>query len=122
MIMTNSYVCGRIAEEKALSYLVGQGLKLLEQNYKTPQGEIDIIMRDQGVTVFVEVRARTNNNTMHPLETIDLRKRSRIIRASQAYLQKNKRTHRDICRFDVIVLIGAIESPEIEWIKNAFDA
>ncbi len=113
---------GMLAEEKAFSFLKEMGLQALDRNYRTLRGEIDIIMQDKEIVVFVEVRARTNNNIMDVLETIDHRKRSRIIQASQHYLQKYKTTNKSICRFDVVLFTGPPESAKIEWIKNAFEA
>ncbi|MFQ5659109.1 MAG: YraN family protein [Gammaproteobacteria bacterium] len=117
-----SQLRGHLAEEKALSYLSSKGLKLLERNYRTRRGEIDIIMQDKDTTVFIEVRARTHNDIVEALETIDRRKCTRIIHASRHYLQKYQRTNKDICRFDVVILTGPLESAKIEWIKNAFEA
>ncbi len=118
----DSHQQGILAEEKAFSFLKEKGLKLLDRNYRTHLGEIDIIMQDKETIVFVEVRARTKNNTMDVLETIDHRKRSHIIQTSQHYLQKYKTTNKSICRFDVVLLTGPPESAKIEWIKNAFEA
>ena len=113
---------GRLAEDKALSYLTRQGLTLLERNYRSRLGEIDLIMRDRDITVFLEVRARTNTTVIETMETIDTKKQQRIILASQHYLQNNRPSSQDIYRFDVILLTGILQAPRIEWIKNAFEA
>lgn len=122
IVAYNSYQRGKLAEEKAFSFLKKNGLKPLERNYTTTQGEIDIIMQDKETIVFIEVRARTKNNIVDALETIDQRKCSNIIHASEHYLQKHKKTNRSICRFDVVILAGPLETAKIEWIKNAFEA
>ncbi|MCH7695320.1 MAG: YraN family protein [Proteobacteria bacterium] len=122
MAAYNSHQRGRLAEEKAFSFLKKNGLKPLERNYTTTRGEIDIIMQDGETIVFIEVRARTQNNIVDALETIDRRKCSNIIYASEHYLQKHKKTNRSICRFDIIILAGPLKIAKIEWIKNAFEA
>jgi putative endonuclease len=113
---------GRLAEDKALEFLISEGLVTLARNYRSRQGEIDLIMQDKDTTVFVEVRARTNNKVLHAIETIDQRKQSHIIRTSQHYLQHDKKNQTHYYRFDVICMNGPIDKANIEWIKNAFDA
>ena len=98
------------------------GLKLLEKNYRTPRGEIDLIMLDDETIVFIEVRARSSDAYMKPLESIDKHKLENIIFASTHYLQKIKAGNDSTCRFDVVVLTGAQRQSKIEWIKNAFEA
>ena len=118
----NSHQKGIAFEEIAYSFLKDNGLELVERNYRSPRGEIDLIMKDNDVLAFIEVRARSNNNMMNALETIGERKCSSIVYTSKHYLQRCKLTYKQICRFDIILLTGTIESTEIEWIKNAFDA
>jgi len=79
-------------------------------------------MLDKDTTVFVEVRARTRNNILHAIETIDRRKQNHIIHASQHYLQYAGKNRTRYYRFDVISLSGPLDKANIEWIKNAFDA
>lgn len=119
---TTTTVKGRRAEDRALDFLTAEGLELLTKNYRSRQGEIDLIMRDKDTTVFVEVRARTSNKIMHAVETIDQRKQNRIIRTSQHYLQREEKSKTLYYRFDVIAISGPMEEANIEWIKNAFDA
>ncbi len=113
---------GRLAEDKALDFLTAEGLVPITRNYRSRQGEIDLIMLDKDTTVFVEVRARTHNNILHPVETIDRRKQNHIIRTSQHYLQHTDKSGTRYYRFDVISLSGPMDKANIEWIKNAFDA
>lgn len=118
----NTYQTGKMAEDLACNYLHQQGLRLLTRNYRTPRGEIDLIMQDGRTIVFIEVRSRKNNKTMHVLESIDTGKCARIIRASQQYLQHKQRGGDAICRFDVVLITGRLEEAKVEWIKNAFEA
>ena len=118
----NTYQTGKIAEDLACKYLNQQGLRLLTRNYRTPGGEIDLIMQDGETIVFIEVRSRKNNKTMHVVESINTEKCARIIRASQQYLQRKKHGSDNLCRFDVVLVIGRLEDAKVEWIKNAFEA
>lgn len=120
--MPTSHQQGKLAEDRALSYLKKKGLKLLQRNFRSKQGEIDLIMRDHGVTVFIEIRARSNNSIIDALETIDQRKCARIIKTSEYYLLRHRPTSKDSYRFDIVIISGPLESAKIEWIKNAFEA
>lgn len=121
-IETTSYKKGRAAEELAFKYLDRQGLKLLTRNYRSRRGEIDLIMQDGDVIVFIEVRSRKNNRTMDVIESINPEKCERIIRTGRQYLQNSRHAGEFTCRFDIVLITGQLESAEIEWIKNAFEA
>lgn len=120
--MGKAFQRGRAAEEQALHFLQQYGLKPLEKNYRTPRGEVDLIMLDNETIVFIEVRARSSDTYMKPLESIDKRKLENIIYASNHYLQKSKTGNDSSCRFDVVLLTNINSQPKIEWIKNAFEA
>jgi len=107
------------AERWAAQFLQQQGLKLLTQNYRCRSGEIDIIMQDGEVLVFVEVRLRSNPDFGGAAASIDLRKQQRLIRTAQHYLATLAVL--PACRFDAILL----EDPQglhVQWLKNAFGA
>ena len=110
---------GEAAERHALAYLMQQGLKLVETNYRSRFGEIDLIMRDGEVLVFAEVRMRKNNDFGGARASITLTKQAKLIKTANQYLAKIARP--PPCRFDA-VLLGDANSGTIEWIKNAFDA
>jgi len=116
----NARRLGALAERLACDFLEQHGLTCIDRNFRTPRGEIDLIMRDDGVLVFVEVRSRTSNTFIHAAETVDPRKRRRIILAGQQYLQGHPGCA--ACRFDVIIVTGGAANRKIEWIKRAFDA
>lgn len=113
---------GRAAEEAACEFLVDRGLTLLERNFRVPGGEIDLVMADADVVVFVEVRARTRSDFMHPVESINARKRRRLIHAATRYLQNARALHTVRARFDVVCVQGDPATGDIEWIRRAFDA
>lgn len=112
---------GRRGEEEAVSYLRKNGYKIIERNYKTKLGEIDIIADYKGCVCFVEVRAKNSLSFGLPEETIIKRKQLQISKAALLYIKKYKLQDKS-CRFDV-VSIQNIDSaePEISLIKNAFE-
>jgi putative endonuclease len=113
---------GAEAEKLAHDYLVKHGLSLVESNYQIKGGEIDLIMRDEPHLVFIEVRYRKNNHFGSAAESVDFRKQSRLIKAATSYLmEKSSQTHQP-ARFDVISITSSETQPEIEWIKDAFQA
>lgn len=109
---------GLAAEKLAETFLVGHGLKLLTRNYHCRFGEIDLIMLDAKTLVFVEVRLRTNAQFGSAGNSITPQKMQKLILTAQHYLQ----LHGDQpCRFDAI-LMHAVDTKSIEWVRNAFDA
>ncbi len=119
---TTTTSIGKTAEQIAELYLNENGLSLLDRNFRHKSGEIDLIMLDGNVLVFVEVRYRKNKHWMDPVETVNIKKCKRIIKTSLYFLQRNKHYAEQTCRFDVIIINGKYSDQEIEWIKNAFQA
>jgi putative endonuclease len=117
-----SYQRGRWAEQTALEYLLTKNLILLDKNFKSTFGEIDLIMQDKNIILFIEVRYRSSNHFHTALESINKKKCERIISTSLKYLSENRSASQLDCRFDVVALSGPQETLTIEWIKNAFQA
>ncbi len=112
---------GRQGEDLAVQHLTQQGYCIIQQNYRVSCGEIDIIARDKGVLVFVEVKTRTGSDFGTPAEAVTYRKRQQISKAALVYLQQ-KRLFGAAARFDVVaILLDHGLEPQIELIKNAFD-
>ena len=112
--MTDKQAAGRRAEDAALARLRQSGLTLLARNYRARRGEIDLVMRDGDTIVFVEVRYRSGTGYGGAAESVDYRKRAKLIAAAQSYLQQNRWRH--ACRFDVVALQGA----RLDWLRDAF--
>lgn len=120
MFMENtSKKIGQIAENLACDYLTSQGLKLIIKNFQSKCGEIDLIMRDDEILVFVEVRHRRLNDYGDGATTVDKRKQLKIIKTANFYLQKYKLYDKVLCRFDVIATSGS-SGNQLAWIKDAF--
>jgi len=111
---------GDAAERIAKLYLSKQGLKPIDQNVHFRFGEIDLIAMDGPQLVFVEVRYRKSSSHGGSLASVDARKQQKIIKAAQLYLQQTYGNQPPSCRFDVIGISGHENTPEIQWIKNAF--
>ncbi|AYC34204.1 YraN family protein [Pseudomonas cavernae] len=113
---------GRAAEEHARQHLERQGLRLLAQNWLCRRGELDLVMLDGDTVVFVEVRYRRHAAWGGALESVDGRKREKIARAAEYFLQQESRWSKHPCRFDVIAIdAGNHTAARLDWIKNAFD-
>ncbi len=108
-------LAGQRAEQLARDYLRGQGLTEVERNYRCRFGEIDLIMRDGKVLVFVEVRMRASNAFGGAVASIDVRKQRKLLSAARHYISSTGRM--PDCRFDAVLLNG---DSRIEWIQNAF--
>lgn len=109
-------VLGIQGETLAKEYLVKQGYKILELNYKNKIGEIDIIAKDGGVVVFVEVKARQSLKFGHPREAVNFYKQQKIRNVAVGYLKFKGLYEQVSVRFDVVDVLGS----DITHIKNAF--
>lgn len=83
----NNRRIGRRGEALACRHLLSLGYSVLDTNWRSPEGEIDVVARDGDTIVFVEVKARTSRRFGLPEEAITRRKRSRLLRAGLAYLE-----------------------------------
>lgn len=111
---------GQRAEDEALTYLNGQGLRLLERNYRCRQGEIDLVMEEGNRLVFVEVRYRADPRYGSALESVDGRKRARLIAAANHYLSAHRLDRPS--RFDVVGMSPTGGTLTLQWIRDAFSA
>jgi putative endonuclease len=107
---------GRLAEDLAAEYLAARGLRLIERNYRCRLGEIDLILADGPALVFAEVRLRRTGGFGGAAESITAKKRQRILTAARHYLSGKPEAP---CRFDAL-LLDALDTERIEWIKDAF--
>ncbi len=117
--MTSAEI-GRAAEDAALEHLERGGLRLIERNFRTRTGEIDLIMSDGNTLAFVEVRYRRNTRFGKGLESVTAAKTQRIARTAAAWLQRTRQSDRN-CRFDIVSISGKLGSFEVDWIRNAFN-
>lgn len=110
---------GARAEALAAEFLRGQGLVLVARNFRTRQGEIDLIARDRDVLVFVEVRLRSRSAFGGAAASITSAKRTRLTLAARAYLAQL--AHEPPCRFDAVLLDG-LDPTRIAWERNILES
>lgn len=116
---------GNRAEQAARRFLSKQGLTLITRNYAWRGGELDLVMKDAGTLVFIEVRYRTRSGFGNSAESITWRKQQKLIRTAQHFLQQYRLTDKSACRFDIITAepdSSRQGTLQIGWIKNAFSA
>ncbi len=118
-------ILGQMGEEYVIDYLKKKHkFKIIEINYKTPCGEIDIIAMDKKTMAFVEVKTRSSTDYGDPSEAVDKVKQRRIFRSAEYYLSgSTKKPKAKEYRFDVVEVIydrGKEDFISIDIIKDAF--
>lgn len=129
---TTSSEHGASVERAACEFLCQQKLRCIAKNYRSPFGELDLIMRDtrqnscnNNTLVFVEVRFRKHQKWGDGADSIDFRKQHKLIRTAEHFLQRHPNLQPLPCRFDVISV--SYENSDtlaykFHWIENAFSA
>ena len=111
---------GKEGEDRAVAFLKKKGYRILEKNYRTVFGEIDIIAKDGDVVVFIEVKTRADGAFGYPFEAVTQRKREKIRKVALSFLKKLKRE--PPARFDVLSIRLEGGEKKIEHIRDAFEA
>jgi putative endonuclease len=111
---------GKRGEELAAKRLVGLGYEVLDKNYRTPVGEIDIVAKDGGTLVFVEVKSRRDENFGPPELAVNHHKRRQLTRAALLYLTRKGKHHMP-CRFDVVCVSVMQGGEKVSVIRDAFE-
>jgi putative endonuclease len=110
---------GDQGEDLAAAALKKQGYKILERNYVTPLGEIDLIAKEGKTVVVVEVKTRRGSRFGAPQEAVNPGKQGRLRRLADYYLKQKGLTGNPV-RFDVVAVTLADNVPQVEIIQNAF--
>jgi len=112
---------GKRGEDLACEELRRRGYTILDRRFRTRCGELDIVARDAGVLVFVEVRARSSGKFGHAFESVTWQKRHRLSRMATSYLFM-KRLSDIACRFDVVAVTRELSGNlKVEVLKSAFE-
>lgn len=109
---------GKTSESQAAEFLKNQGYQILELNYRSIFGEIDIVAKDGRVICFIEVKSRSTPAFGLPKEAVNKRKQHKLSQSALAYL-KERRLLSHSCRFDVLAL--SRDEPGFELLKDAFE-
>ncbi|EKY3119807.1 YraN family protein [Cronobacter turicensis] len=108
---------GAVWEARARAFLERKGLRFIAANVHERGGEIDLIMDDRGVKVFVEVRYRRASLYGGAAASVTRSKQQKLLHAARLWLARHNGSFDTVdCRFDVLAFTGN----EIEWIANAF--
>jgi putative endonuclease len=115
---------GRVGEQLASEHLIRRGYRIVERNYRTRWGELDIVAYDGRTLAFCEVKTRRlSRGDGHPLEAVRALKRARVRKMAGSWLiERTDRPHADVLRFDAI---GVTFDPSgklvsIEHLEGAF--
>jgi len=111
---------GEKSESIAASYLKKQGYKIIELNYRTKMGEIDIIAKEKGAVAFIEVKARRSGQFGNPKWAVTPKKQRKISMVALQYLKTTGQSNVK-ARFDVVSIISSNDNLSIEIVKNAFE-
>lgn len=113
-------VLGGRGEDLAVRYLRKRGYKVIERNYRCLWGEIDLIARNKGTLVFVEIKARSSSGFGLPQEAVDRFKQRKLVQVAKAYMAQHHLEETIATRFDVVAIHLSPSGPEITLIKDAF--
>ncbi|QTA87364.1 YraN family protein [Desulfonema magnum] len=119
-MLNRSQLFGKKSESVAAAHLLKNGYRILEQNYHTNRGEIDIIAKEGDTIVFVEVKARRSDHFGNPKWAVTPKKQTKISMAALDYLKTTNQSNTK-ARFDVVAIRSKKGDISIEIIKNAFE-
>jgi len=111
----NTLATGASAEAAATRLLLARGYQIVERNFRCRAGELDLIARDRGVLVFVEVRSRADAEHGHAAEMVDAHKQRQVARVAEHYLAIRAPAYDEV-RFDVVAITGG----EAELFQDAW--
>ena len=109
---------GNVAEEAAVLFLEEKGVRILERNFRSYHGEIDLIAMEEQCILVVEVKMRSSRECGTPAEAVNLRKQKRICYTFNYYRMKKQISENTAVRFDVLEVDRIFQC---HWIKNAFE-
>lgn len=115
----NTKVTGSDGESRAIEYLLQNGYSLIEKNWRTSSGEIDIIVYKDNTIVFVEVKTLPNATFDMLSKVLNQQKQNRIIKTSKRFLISYRQYSNSYVRYDVIVL-DMPSLPAVYHVENAF--
>ena len=118
--MMNKRNLGTFYEDIAAGYINNHGGKVIKRNFRTRQGEIDIIAKDGKYLCFIEVKYRSDDFFGEPQEAVNFRKQKHICKVSDFYLYSKYKSFDLPVRYDVVAISQKDNIFTFKWIKNAF--
>jgi putative endonuclease len=113
--MVSTIDSGNTAEARAVELLLREGYQIVERNFRIKGGELDIVARDNGVLVFIEVRSRGDADHGHAAEMVDRNKQRQVARIALQYIALRDPDFAR-SRFDVVAITGE----QIDLIRDAW--
>jgi putative endonuclease len=110
---------GKAGEDLAVSSLEKLGYAILQRNYRYDRGEIDLVAREGGELVFIEVKARHSDRFGSPEDAVTPAKEEQLKKVAEGYLLEHK-LENQACRFDVVSIRYSGGTPNIHILRNAF--
>lgn len=115
---TKAQEVGKRGESLAANYLKNLGYSIIATNWRYSHYEIDLIAKDGNMLVVVEVKSRTSDQFSHPEDSVDKKKRGKLVKAAEAYIFNNN--YIGELRFDILSIVFGQAEPKILHIKDAF--
>ncbi|MFL6178363.1 MAG: YraN family protein [Actinomycetes bacterium] len=109
---------GKLGEDLAAAHLIGQGLIVLDRNWRCEMGELDIVARDGDALVICEVKTRSSRRFGDPLEAVTAPKAARLRRLAGRWVVEHDVRPREI-RIDLVGVVLTSGRPEIEHVRGA---
>jgi len=120
--LTHQKRLGDWGETEARRFLETKSYVFIERNFCVPEGEIDLVMQDGDIVVFIEVKTRTSDSFGTPEESVSRAKRKRLLRAAWAFLQERERIDAS-WRIDVVAIEASPNwtIQRLDHYQSAFD-
>ena len=115
----NNRATGERGEKLARRFLEDRGYAIVDQNYRTRRGELDLIVSKDGTLVIVEVKLRRGTGFGEPLEAVTPRKQQAIRSMAEEYLLEKAPDFQTL-RFDAIGILLLAGKPRITHVQDAF--
>jgi putative endonuclease len=110
---------GKFGEDLACHELERRGHVIVERGYRTTHGELDIVSRHNGYTVFVEVKTKSAGDFGEPAEAVTSIKQHKLVWMATDYVTRHNLEHSP-CRFDVVSVESAFHPPRVTVFEDAF--
>lgn len=116
--MAQHYELGKKGEQLAVDYLLKSNYEILERNYRFQKAEVDIIAQKDDILAIVEVKTRSTIDFGNPQDFVKPKQIKNLVKAVDEYIIEND-IHLEV-RFDIIAIVKAKNTFEIEHLENAF--